>query len=622
MPTDIDAWGVLPSNIGDFEREAAWLTVVTRLKDGVTLEQGQQDMDRMAARLRETHQFHRTQNLQIVVNGMHRDVVNHARPALLALLGAVGFVLLIACANIANLLLVRASERGREIAVRAALGSGRGRIVAQMLTESFVLAGAGAVLGLLLAWQGIGLIKVLSPGNLPRIESVAIDGRALAFAAGVSILAAIVFGLAPALRAVSGNMADALRDRGSDTGGVRGNKLRTALVVSEVALSLVLLIGAGLMVRSFAKLQKVDPGFDPRNVVTFNAPLQFLKYLTTQSRANFVNLLGERLATIPGVEAAGGVTPLPLAGGEQYAVGSYGRIGDADDVYRANKADYKAVLPGYFEAMKIGVVAGRTFIRSDNEDQALDVAIVDAKFAKRVFGDASPLGAQIIVDHFNDKTFSLERLPVTIVGVVANVKSASLSAEGRETIYVPYVFSSFLPLTFVVRTSADAGSLISRIRTAVTSLDPDVPVAELTTLESWVTRAMAQTRFLLALNGTFAFLALVLASLGLYGVISYSARQRTREIGVRVALGASHRDVLRLILGQGMIVAAIGIVLGLAVSVALTRVVNSYLVGISSTDPTTFAGVPAVLLLVAAVACYLPARRTSLIDPSRALRDE
>jgi putative ABC transport system permease protein len=622
MPTDIDAWGVLPSNIGDFEREAAWLTVVTRLKDGVTLEQGQQDMDRMAARLRETHQFHRTQNLQIVVNGMHRDVVNHARPALLALLGAVGFVLLIACANIANLLLVRASERGREIAVRAALGSGRGRIVAQMLTESFVLAGAGAVLGLLLAWQGIGLIKVLSPGNLPRIESVAIDGRALAFAAGVSILAAIVFGLAPALRAVSGNMADALRDRGSDTGGVRGNKLRTALVVSEVALSLVLLIGAGLMVRSFAKLQKVDPGFDPRNVVTFNAPLQFLKYLTTQSRANFVNLLGERLATIPGVEAAGGVTPLPLAGGEQYAVGSYGRIGDADDVYRANKADYKAVLPGYFEAMKIGVVAGRTFIRSDNEDQALDVAIVDAKFAKRVFGDASPLGAQIIVDHFNDKTFSLERLPVTIVGVVANVKSASLSAEGRETIYVPYVFSSFLPLTFVVRTSADAGSLISRIRTAVTSLDPDVPVAELTTLESWVTRAMAQTRFLLALNGTFAFLALVLASLGLYGVISYSARQRTREIGVRVALGASHRDVLRLILGQGMIVAAIGIVLGLAVSVALTRVVNSYLVGISSTDPTTFAGVPAVLLVVAAVACYLPARRTSLIDPSRALRDE
>jgi putative ABC transport system permease protein len=625
MPTDIDAWGVLPSNIGDFARDAAWLTVVTRLKNGVTLEQGQQEMDRVAARLREVHQFHKTQNLEIVVNGMHRDVVNHARPALLALLGAVGFVLLIACANIANLLLVRASERGREIAVRAAVGSGRGRIVAQMLTESLVLAAGGAVLGLVLAWQGIGVIKALSPANLPRIASVAIDARALAFAAGVSIVAAIVFGLAPALHAVRGNLADGLRERGSDSGGgggVRGNKLRTALVTSEVALSLVLLIGAGLMVRSFAQLQKVSPGFDAQNVVTFNAPLQFLKYLTTQSRANFANQLGERLAAIPGVEAVGGVTPLPLAGGEQYAVGSYGRIGDPDDVYRANKADYKAVLPGYFEAMRIQLVSGRVFARGDNEDQALDVAIVDAKFAKRVFGAASPLGAQIMVDHFNEKTFSLERLPVTIVGVVADVKSASLAADGRETIYLPYVFNSFLPLTFVVRTTAASTSLIAQIRSAVSALDPDVPVAELTTLESWVTKSMAQTKFLLALNGTFAGLALVLASLGLYGVISYSARQRTREMGVRVALGASHHDVLRIILGQGMVLAAIGIVLGLGASAALTRVVKSYLVGVSSMDPITFAGVAAVLLAVAGVASYFPARRASLVDPSHALRDE
>jgi putative ABC transport system permease protein len=491
-----------------------------------------------------------------------------------------------------------------------------------MLTESMVLALAGAALGVVLAWQGIGVIKALSPGNLPRIEDVAIDARAFAFAAGVSVLAAIVFGLAPALRAVRGNLADGLRERGSDSGGVRGNKLRTALVVSEVALSLVLLVGAGLMVRSFSQLQKVDPGFQAENVVTFNAPLQFVKYLTTQSRANFANQLGERLAAIPGVEAVGGVTPLPLAGGEQYAVGSYGKIGEADDVYRANKADYKAVLPGYFDAMRIQLVAGRTFNRGDNEGQALDVAVVDQKFARRVFGDASPLGAQIMVDHFNDQTFSLERLPVTIVGVVANVRSASLSAEGRETIYVPYVFSSFLPLTFVVRTATQPGSLIAQIRSAVNALDPDVPVAELTTLESWVTKAMAPTRFLLALNATFAGLALVLASLGLYGVISYSARQRTREIGVRVAMGASARDVVRLILGQGMILAAIGIVLGLVASLALTRVVSSYLVGVSSTDPTTFAGVAATLLAIAAVAAYLPARRASLIDPTHALRDE
>jgi putative ABC transport system permease protein len=622
MPTDIDAWGVLPSNIGDFEREAPWLTVVTRLKPGVTLEQGQEEMDRLAARLRDVHQFHRTQNLQIVVNGMHRDVVNHARPALFALLGAVAFVLLIACANIANLLLVRASERSREIAVRAAVGSGRGRIVSQMLTESLVLAVGGALLGVMLAWQGIGIIKALSPSNLPRIESVSIDARAFAFAAGVSILAAIVFGLAPALRAVSGNLADGLRERGSDSGGVRGNKLRTALVVGEMTLSLVLLIGAGLMVRSFAQLQKVNPGFDAHNVVTFNAPISFLKYLTTQKRAAFANQLGERLAAIPGVEAVGGVTPLPLAGGEQYSVGSYGKTSDPDDVYRANKADFKAVLPGYFEAMKIGVVSGRTFDKGDNEEPALDVAVIDVKFAKRVFGDADPLGAQILVDHFNEQTFSMGRAPVTIVGVVSNVRSTSLAAEGRETIYLPYVFQSFLPLTFVVRTATAPASLLSRIRTEVSALDPDVPVADLTTLESWVSKSMAPTRFLLALNATFAGLALVLASLGLYGVISYSARQRTREIGVRAAMGASASDVLRLILRQGMVLAAVGIVIGLAASVALTRVVNRYLVGVSSTDPITFAGVAAILLGVAAVASYVPARRASRIDPSLALREE
>jgi putative ABC transport system permease protein len=622
MPTKIDAWGVLPSNIGDFERESAWLTVVARLKPGVSVDQAQSEMARVAAQLRATHQFHATQKMQITVAGMQRDVVEQARPALLALLGAVGFVLLIACANIANLLLVRASERSREIAVRAAIGSGRGRIVAQMLTESLVLATAGTALGLLLAWQGIRVIKALAPANLPRIENVSLDGTAFLFAAVVTVVAALLFGLAPALRAVRGNLADGLRDRGTDTGGARGNKLRTALVVSEVTLSLVLLIGAGLMLRSFAAIQKVNPGFDPKNAVTFTAPLPFIKYLSSQARATFVNQLGDRLAAIPGVEAVGGVTPLPLAGGEQYAVGSYGRVGGADDEYRANKADYKGVLPGYFEAMKIKLVSGRTLLRSDNEDQALDVAVVDQKFATRVFGNENPIGAQILMDHVNEKTFGLERLPVTIVGVVANVRSASLAEEGRETIYHPYVFQSFLPLTFVVRTATTPDGLAPQIRTEVNGLDPDVPVADLATLESWVTEAMAPTRFLLALTGTFAAVALVLAVLGLYGVISYSVRQRTREIGVRVALGASDWDVRRLIVGHGLVVAVAGIVLGLVASVALTRVVTSYLVGVSATDPVTFAGVPIVLLGVAAVASYLPARRAATIDPVRALREE
>jgi putative ABC transport system permease protein len=621
MPTNIDAWNVLPNNITEFERQAAMLTVVTRLRKGVTLEQAQQEMDAVATRLREVHQFHKTQNLHIRVNGMHRDVVNHARPAILALLGAVGFVLLIACANIANLLLVRATERGREIAVRAAVGSGRGRIIAQMLVESIVLSWAGAVLGVLLAWQGIRLITVLSPGNLPRIEGAGIDLAALLYTAGAALVAAIAFGLAPALRAVRGNLADALRDRGSDTGGVRGNKLRTALVVLEVALSLVLLIGAGLMVRSFAQIHRVDPGFDARNVVTFNAPVQMLKYITSARRANFANELADRLRAIPGVERVGGVTPLPLAGGEQYSVGSYGRPGGSDDAYRANKADYKAVLPGYFEAMGIKLRSGRTFERLDNREEALDVAIIDRKLATRVFGEQDPLGAELLVDHFNEKTFSLERLPVRIVGVVDNVRSASLAAESRETVYVPYVFFSFLPLTYVVRTAGDPASLIARIRAEATAMDPDVPIAELSTLASYVSNAMSQTRFLLALIGAFAVLALGLAALGLYGVISYSAKQRTREIGVRVAFGASQRDVMRLILGQGLVVALAGIVLGLAGAVAVTRIVSSFLVGVSATDPITFAGVSALLLAVAIVASFFPARRASRVDPNVALQD-
>jgi putative ABC transport system permease protein len=621
MPTNIDAWNVLPNNITEFERQAAMLTVVTRLRKGVTLEQAQQEMDAVATRLREVHQFHKTQNLHIRVNGMHRDVVNHARPAILALLGAVGFVLLIACANIANLLLVRATERGREIAVRAAVGSGRGRIIAQMLVESIVLSWAGAVLGVLLAWPGIRLITVLSPGNLPRIEGAGIDLAALLYTAGAALVAAIAFGLAPALRAVRGNLADALRDRGSDTGGVRGNKLRTALVVLEVALSLVLLIGAGLMVRSFAQIHRVDPGFDARNVVTFNAPVQMLKYITSARRANFANELADRLRAIPGVERVGGVTPLPLAGGEQYSVGSYGRPGGSDDAYRANKADYKAVLPGYFEAMGIKLRSGRTFERLDNREEALDVAIIDRKLATRVFGEQDPLGAELLVDHFNEKTFSLERLPVRIVGVVDNVRSASLAAESRETVYVPYVFFSFLPLTYVVRTAGDPASLIARIRAEATAMDPDVPIAELSTLASYVSNAMSQTRFLLALIGAFAVLALGLAALGLYGVISYSAKQRTREIGVRVAFGASQRDVMRLILGQGLVVALAGIVLGLAGAVAVTRIVSSFLVGVSATDPITFAGVSALLLAVAIVASFFPARRASRVDPNVALQD-
>lgn len=622
MPTDIDAWGVLPSNITDFARDAPWLTVVARMADGVSLEQAQQEMDGMAARLREVHPFHANQNLQITVQGMHRDVVRHARPALLALFGSVAFVLLIACANIANLLVVRASGRSREIAVRAALGGGHGRIVRQMLTESLVLASGGALLGVALAWYGIRLITRLSPGNLPRMEAVGIDGTVLAFTAGVTLLAAVTFGLAPALRAVRGNLADALKDRGSASGGMRGNKLRTGLAVTEVALSLVLLVGAGLMLRSFAEIQRVEPGFDAENVITFSAPLQFVKYFSSASRAQFVNDVGARLEAIPGVEMVGGVAPLPLTGGEAYSVGSYGRPGDPEDVFRANRADFKAVLPGYFEAMRIEVVAGRALLPSDNQPEALSAAVIDQKLAGRLFGEEDPVGREMILDHFSEETFSLEQRSVQVVGVVANVRSSSLAADGRETVYTPYIFNAWLPMSFTLRTTVAPATLMDRVRREISAMDPDVPVSDVAPLQTYVEAARAETRFMLTLTGAFALIALVLASLGLYGVISYATRQRTREIGVRVAFGATGRDVLRIVLGQGMGLAVVGVAVGLVVSLALTRVIGSFLVGVSPTDPLTFAGVCALLVAVASVASYVPARRASGLDPVEALRDE
>ena len=449
-----------------------------------------------------------------------------------------------------------------------------------------------------------------------------IDGPVLAFTAAATAVAALLFGLAPAIRTVSGNLADSLKDRGADSGGTRGNRLRVVLVVSEVALSLVLLIGAGLIVRSFSELREVEPGFDAEGVITFTVPAPLLKYPTSEMRANFMNELGARIEGIAGVTSVGGVAPLPLAGNDAYSLGSYGATGIDDDAYRANKADYKAIVPGYLETLRIEVVSGRTFVLSDNEADALPVAVIDERLAERAFGDDDPLGRELILDHFNEQTFSMERKSVRVVGVVASVRSTTLAADSRETVYVPYFFASFLPPTFVVRTNADPADLVPLIRSEVDAVDPNVPISDVAMLESYVTDSMAETRFMLALIGAFAVLALVLASLGLYGVISYSVRQRTREIGVRVAFGAGDGDVVGLVLRQGLSLAGAGIAIGLLASFALTRVVESFLVDVGSTDPVTFVGIPALLLSVTLIAAYVPARRAARVDPVVALREE
>jgi len=622
MPTNIDAWRVIPIDFSTNPRDGEWLTVVSRLKPEVTLEQAQAEMDALAARFREQFQHHASVGMEIVLNSMHRDVVAHVRPLLLTLLGAVGFVLLIACANVANLLLVRAAEREREIAVRAALGGGQGRIIAQMLTESGVLAVAGGLLGLALAWTEIRMLVALQPAALPRLETVGIDGNVLLFTAGASLLAAFAFGAAPALKAASPNLANALKDRGSEAGGVRGNKVRTALVVTEVGLSLVLLIGAGLTVRSFTKLQQVKPGFDPENVLTLSVPLPFFKYRDPEARANFFDQLQQRIVALPGVQAVGGATPLPLGGGDQYWVLAYGREGATEEEWSTNRADYRAVLPGYTRAMGIKLIAGRALTEADNQKAALRVVVVDEKLAERTWPNEDPIGKGMKIVRFNEETLKLERMSVQVVGVVQHVRSESLTADGRGAIYYPYRFFPWWPMTLTVRGTANPLGLVGVIRAEVEALDPDVPVAEVRLMEDYVADAMAQARFALTLIAVFAVLALTLASIGLYGVISYSFRQRIQEFGVRMAFGADAGRILRLVVSHAMFLSLAGVGVGLLVALAVTRMVSSLLFGVTPTDPVTFVGIPLLLVGITTLASYIPARRATRIDPMHALRGE
>ncbi len=620
MPTNIDAWGAFPVDFSTTPRDGEFLTVVGRLKPEVTLEQAQAEMDSLAARFREQFEHHKSVGMEIVVNSMHRDVVDHVRPLLLTLLAASGFVLLIACANVANLLLVRAAEREREIAVRAALGGGRGRIVMQMLTESLVLGAAGGLAGLGVGWAGIRTLLAMRPDSLPRLSTVEIDGYVLLFTAAASLLAAFVFGATPALKAGSPNLANSLKDRGSEGGGVRGNKVRTVLVVMEVALSLVLLIGAGLMLRSFTKLQQVDPGFDPDGVLTMSVPIPMFKYRDPDARVAFFDRLRERLEALPGVESVGGGAPIPLGGGDQYWVQPYGRDNATEEEWSQNRADYRGILPGYTEAMGIGLIAGRTFDEADNQAGGLSVVVVDEKLAEQTWPNEDPVGKGMQIVKFDFENMALKRVPVQVVGVVRHVKSESLTAEGRGAIYYPYRFFPWWPMKITLRGASDPLRLVGAIRAEVAALDGDVPVADVRLMTDYVDDAMAQTRFTLTLIGVFALLALILASVGLYGVIAYSLRQRVQEIGVRMAFGAGGRSIVGLVVSHGMMLALCGVGLGLIAALVLTRTAASLLYGVTPFDAVTFAGIPVLLVGVTSLASYIPARRATRIDPIAALR--
>ena len=591
-------------------RKAHFLRPIGKLKEGVTLEQAQADTDVIARRLEEQYpDSNLSWNLRLV--SLREQLIGNTRPTLFILFGAVGFVLLIACANVANLLLVRAAGRQKEIALRTALGAGRLRIVRQMITESVLLALAGGAFGAVLAIWGVELLVKLSEGNIPPTAQVRIDATVLAFTFLTSVFTGVLFGLAPALRTMNLNLIESLKEGGRSSGeGGQRNRTRSLLVVLESAVAVVLLIGAGLLVRSLIQLQNVSPGFDPQNVLTMRVDLSREKYGTPEKAGNFFTELENRVGGLPGVEHVGFISELPLSGQPNdmpYTV--EGRPPVPSD--QAFDDDFRRVNRNYFSAMRIPFLRGRNFTEQEVR-QGAKVVIISDLLARNVFPNEEPLGKRLIMAIGNE--------PFEIIGIVGDIRHRALETAPLAAMYLP---TNRTPSTnLVVRTKADPANLAGAIRKEVRAIDPDQPIAAVRTMNEWLDTAVAGPRYRTALLALFAFVALVLASTGIYGVMSYSVSQRTHEIGVRMALGARRVDVMKLVVLQGMTLVIAGVALGVVGAIALTRLMSTLLFGVTTKDPLTFVAVASLLTLVAFVACYLPARRATKVDPLVALRYE
>ncbi|HWO02857.1 MAG TPA: ABC transporter permease [Blastocatellia bacterium] len=608
-----DIWA---ANRIDFEggsRLNVFLRLIGRLNKGATIQQARTQVEEVASDLRQRFPIKQTSDLHFRVEPMQEDLIADVRPAILALMGAVIFVLLIACANIANLLLVRASWREREFAVRAALGGSRWRLVRQMLAESLLIAGGGAVLGILLAQLGIDLLSRIRPDNLPRIESIRIDRVVLAFTALATIVAAAAFGILPALRASRPNVMEVLRRSGRTSGLAAGRILRNSVVMAEVALSFVLLIGCGLMLRSFVALNRADPGYDPNKVLTFFLPNTRAR--GSEARAVFMREMHDRLQALPGVLSVTAATPLPLDG--QSPNSRWGTDEALADPSKFQQANAHFVLPGYFETLGTRLIDGRTFTEADNRPDAKGI-VIDRLLAAKAFPNESAVGKRLIVRIRSDNAEPLE-----VIGVVAHQRHTTLAADGREAIFFADGFMGHGRASrWALRTDGDPMSLVPAVRAEIARMDPLLAVAEVQPMLAFVDRARAQTRFALVLISIFAVIAAVLAAVGLYGVLSTVVRMRTSEIGVRMALGATPGNILRLMVGQGMRLSIAGVEFGLLAALGLTRAMTTMLVEVKPTDPPTFAVIAVVFIIIAAIASWLPARRAAKLDPTTALRDE
>jgi putative ABC transport system permease protein len=591
-----------------------FLTVVARLKPGVTPEQADAELKTIEARLQEEPRYNKGWGAEVIP--VRDQFVGNVRPALWILLGAVGFVLLIACANVANLLLARAAAREKEIALRTALGARRSRIVRQLLTESVLLALLGSLLGLGLAWWGIKALAAISPRDLVSLQGVGLDLTVLAWTVGVSLLTGIIFGLAPALEATRVDLNDALKEGGKGAGGqsARSRGLRSALVVAEVALALVLLASAGLLLKSFARLRNIDTGFNTENVLTMVVRLPAAKYKDPQMVAFFRQAV-ERIRALPGVRSVGIVNYLPLYGGLGAAT-SFSIEGRPEPPPGEKPGtNVRVADDGYFGTMGIPLLRGRNFTDVE-EAEARHVILVSESFARKYFPGEDPLGKRVTIP------MSANPAPTEIVGVVGDVRYDNLTDEAQPTAYFPHPELTYEFMTLVIRTSGDPAEMAPAVRREISALDPDQPVSDVRTMNQVMADTVGRARFNTLLLGLFAGLATLLAAIGIFGVMNYSVTLRMREIGLRMALGAQPARVLMLVLRQGLLLTLVGIGTGLAGALALTRLMSGLLYGVGASDPATFAAIVPLLAVVSLVACYVPARRATRIDPLIALRYE
>jgi putative ABC transport system permease protein len=598
------------------ERGAHYMNVIGRLKPGIAKEQAQSEMTQIGARLEQQYpdkNLHKSISVEPTLEALVGDI----RPALLILLGAVGCVLLIACANVANLLLARAMSRHKEMAIRSALGASRFRVVRQLLTESVVLSLAGGALGLVLAVWWSDLLIALGKQNIPRALQVGLDWRVLTFTLVVSVLTGVIFGLVPALHSSKTELTESLKEGGRSGGeGAKRNRVRGVLVVSELAIAVILLVGAGLLIQSLWRLRNVSPGFESQNLLTFVVGIPEVKY-PAEKEDQFYRDLVARLQALPGVRSAGSIIPLPLSG-DMFRI-SFAIDGRPVAKGDQPSADFFSVSNDYFKTLNIPILKGRAFTERDTP-KAPGVIIINQEFARKYFPGEEAIGKRIkpgISTLDDDKKEFRE-----VVGVVGDVRNRNLSSELRPGYFLPQAQVPFNQMTMVVRTANDPHTLISAIQNEVHAMDKEVPVFSIKTMDEYISATVAAPRFNATLLVIFASVALVLTIVGLYGVMSYSVAQRTNEIGIRMALGAQTRDVLRLIVSQGFKLVLVGLALGLIGAYALTRVIASLLFGVTTKDPLTFAAVALILTLVALVACYIPARRATRLDPLDALRYE